>query len=254
MIDRYKPIIGITGSLIIDEGGMFPGYERAYVNNDYIQSVVRSGGIPYIIPLTYEENVIKEQIKNVDAVIFSGGHDINPLLWGEEPSQKLGAILPKRDNFDITIYNYATKMKKPILGICRGLHVINVASGGTMYQDLSLIDGCYIKHNQGHLPNVPTHTVRIKKGTKLFEIFGEKVITNSFHHLAIKDVAKGFKIAAVSEDGIVEAIEKVGGEFILGIQWHPEMMSQNYNCMQKIFDLLIDEASKLKACTTTEEQ
>ncbi|KYH34573.1 putative glutamine amidotransferasec [Clostridium tepidiprofundi DSM 19306] len=239
-----KPIIGISGSLIIDEGGMFPGYERAYVNNDYVQSVVMAGGIPYIIPMVYDDEVIKEQIKNIDALILSGGHDVNPLLWGEEPSQKLGGILPKRDTYDIKLLKVAQEMHKPILGICRGEHILNVGNGGSLYQDLSFIDGCYIKHNQQHLSNVPTHTVNIVKGTKLYDILGEKVLTNSFHHLGIKDVAPGFVVAARAEDGVVEAIEREGDLFAIGIQWHPEMMTRDYPIMLEIFKRLIEEAKK----------
>ncbi|GAA0732417.1 gamma-glutamyl-gamma-aminobutyrate hydrolase family protein [Clostridium oceanicum] len=238
-----RPIIGISGSLIIDEGGMFPGYERAYVNNDYIQSVVRAGGIPYIIPIVYDEKIIKDQVENIDGLILSGGHDVNPLLFGQEPSQKLGAIMPKRDKFDCKLLELTKEQEKPILGICRGHQVITVHSGGSLYQDLSEIDGCYIKHNQEHLSNIPTHTVNIKKGTILEEILGKQIITNSFHHLAVKDVPKGFKIAATAKDGVIEAIESET-QFILGIQWHPEMMSKDNDYMAKIFERFIKEAKK----------
>lgn len=239
-----KPIIGISGSLIIDQGGMFPGYERAYVNDDYVQSVVRSGGVPYIVPMVYDEEIIREQVKNIDALILSGGHDANPLLWGEEPSQKLGGILPKRDTYDMALYRIAVELKKPILGICRGEQIINVANGGTIYQDLSFIDGCYIKHNQEHLSNVPTHTVKMIEGSKLYDILGETTMINSFHHLAVKDVAPGFKVSAVAKDGVIEAIEKEGEEFILGVQWHPEMMTKDYPVMLKLFEKLVEEAAK----------
>lgn len=239
-----KPIIGISGSLIIDEGGMFPGYERAYVNNDYVQSVVRAGGVPYIIPIVYEDDVIKEQINNIDALILSGGHDVNPLLWGEEPNRKLGGILPKRDTYDTSLLQEAMKMEKPILGICRGEHILNVANGGSLYQDLSLIEGSYIKHNQEHLSNVPTHSVDIVKGTKLYDILGDNILANSFHHLGIRGIAKGFKVCAVAKDGVVEAIEKEGEQFVIGIQWHPEMMTKDHPVMLKIFKKLVEEVKK----------
>jgi len=245
MMNR-RPIIGITGSLLIDEGGMFPGYERAYVNNDYVQSVVAAGGTPYIVPMVYEEEVIRAQIEMVDAVIISGGHDVNPLLYGEEPSQKLGAILPKRDTFDVAVIKIAIELKKPILGICRGHQIINVVNGGTLYQDLSLIDGCYIKHNQGALPSEATHTVEIVKGTKLNDILGEKALTNSFHHLAVKDLAPGFIASAVAKDGVIEAIEKMGEDFVIGVQWHPEMMAKNHPAMLEIFKKLIKVTKEKK--------
>lgn len=242
-----RPIIGVTGSLIIDEGGMFPGYERAYVNNDYIQSVVMAGGVPFIIPMVYDENIIKGQLECIDALIISGGHDINPLMYGEEPSQKLGAILPKRDTFDATVVKLAMEMKIPTIGICRGEQMLNVANGGTLYQDLSFIEGCYIKHNQGALPSTATHTTSIVEGTKLHAILGDTVMTNSFHHLAVKDVAPGFKVAALSKDGVVEAIEKEGEQFVIGLQWHPEMMAKDHPIMLKLFEKLIEEAKNKEA-------
>lgn len=245
MSKKKNPVIGISGSLIIDEGGMFPGYERAYVNNDYIQSVAMSKAIPYILPIINDDELIREQVSNIDGLILSGGHDINPLLWSEEPHQKLGSILPKRDSYDTKLLKIAIEMKKPILGICRGEHLINVAEGGSLYQDLSLMEGTYIKHNQQHLSNIPTHTVDIKEGTKLFEILGEKtLLVNSFHHLGVKKVAPGYIVSATAKDGVVEAIEKEGEDFVIGLQWHPEMMTKENPMMQKIFKALVKEASK----------
>lgn len=237
---KRKARIGISGSIIVDDGGMFPGYERSYVNDDYIKSVIKAGGIPVIIPLIKSEKDIKEQLDMVDGIIISGGHDVNPLLYGEEPSQKLGGILPKRDDFDINLIRLAMEAKKPILGICRGHQLLNVVNGGSLYQDLSFIEGCYIKHNQASLSNIPTHTIKIKKGTKLREILGEETMCNSFHHLAIKEVAKGFIASAVSKDGIVEAIEHEGEEFVMGVQWHPEMMSAENKNMLSIFTKLVE--------------
>ncbi|WP_035289435.1 gamma-glutamyl-gamma-aminobutyrate hydrolase family protein [Clostridium sp. KNHs214] len=239
-----KPVIGISGSVIVDDGGMFPGYERAYVNDDYIKAVTLAGGIPVMLPMVYEEEIIRKQLEAVDGLVMSGGHDVNPLLYGEEPSQKLGGILPKRDVFDCTLIKIAMEMKKPILGICRGHQIINVVNGGNLYQDLSFIDGCYIKHNQGSLSNVPTHTVKVEKNTKLNVILGDEVITNSFHHLAVKDVAPGFKAVAMAKDGVIEAIEKEGEHFVMGIQWHPEMMAKENEKMLGVFKKLVQESAK----------
>lgn len=245
-MDKNKVIVGISGSYIIDNGGMFPGYKRAYVNDDYVDSVVRAGGVPYIIPIVHDKEIIKEQLKNVDVLILSGGQDVNPLLWGEEPSSKLGEVLNIRDEFDIQLMKTANEMKMPVLGICRGEQIIAVANGGSLYQDISFIEKAYIKHNQGHSPNIPTHTVEIEKDSKLYEILGEKVITNSFHHLGVKDVPKGYSIVARSKDGVIEGIEKEGNHFVLGVQWHPEMMSKDNEDMLNIFKKLIDEGKKRK--------
>lgn len=236
-----KPIIGISGSLMYDQGGMFPGYERAYVNNDYIQAVVRAGGIPLIIPVTDSEEAIRAQVDLVDGFIFSGGYDVDPQLYGEEPSQKLGDLCPKRDQFDVTLISIAVNSGKPVLGICRGMQMLNVVFGGSLYQDLSFIDGCTIKHVQGQLPSTPTHMVNLEAGSKLHSILGDSVRTNSFHHLAVKALAPDFKVTALSKDAVVEAIEMAGKPFVIGVQWHPEMMSAEHPNMQAIFNQLINE-------------
>lgn len=241
-----KPIIGISGSWIIETEYGFAGYKRAYVNDDYVQSVLRAGGIPLILPIVEDLAVIESYIEQIDGLIMSGGHDVNPILFNEEPSNKLGDILPERDAFDIALIKSCMKAKKPLLGICRGEQILNVANGGTLYQDLSFAPNSSIKHNQKTNYDFATHSVDIEKGSKLYEILGEEILVNSFHHLAVKDVAPDFKIVATSKDGIVEGIEKIGDEFIIGVQWHPEMLSKKYSNMAKLFERLVAEAKKGK--------
>ncbi|MPQ43290.1 gamma-glutamyl-gamma-aminobutyrate hydrolase family protein [Clostridium tarantellae] len=243
---KKKSIIGISGSIIVDNGGNFPGYERAYVNYDYAEAVILAGGAPFIIPVVCDEDVVRAQLQSVDALILSGGHDPNPLLYGEEPSLKHGEILPKRDTFDFLLMKVAMEMKKPILGICRGHQIVNIFNGGSLYQDISFIEEAYIKHNQQMLPSEATHTVLVEKESKLKEILGDFALVNSFHHLSIKDVAPGFKISAISKDGVIEAIEKEGDHFVMGVQWHPEMMAKNHENMLKIFKRLVEESENNK--------
>jgi putative glutamine amidotransferase len=239
-----KPLIGIVGNLLIDQGGMFPGYERAYVNNDYVQSILNAGGTPFILPLISDYESVKCQIEAVDSIVISGGYDVNPLIYGEEPTQKQGFLCPERDDYDLMVIKAAMELNKPILGICRGLQILNAALGGTIYQDLSQIEGCYIKHVQESRPEVAGHTTEIVSGTKLYDVLGGKVITNSFHHQAVKDLAPGFKVAARAKDGVIEAIEKEEG-FVIGIQWHPEMMARKGNeSMINLFKKLVQISSK----------
>ena len=236
-----KPIIGISGSILaIENDGAFSGYERAYVNDDYVLSVTKSGGIPFIIPIIDNDDDIKTQISYVDGVILSGGYDIDPVYWGEEISSKLERIFPRRDSNELKIIKYALEMKKPILGICRGLQIINVAFGGSLYQDLSFIKDCYIKHSQSAKPYEPTHNIKTKEGSIIREILGDSLRVNSFHHLAIKDLGKDLIATSYSADGIIESIEYTkNGNFVLGVQFHPEMMHSHYDFALNIFKKFI---------------
>lgn len=236
-----KPIIGISGSVIIDSSGSFAGYRRSYVNEDYVKSVIKNGGVPYIIPMNNDAEVIKEQVDNIDALILSGGHDVTPTLYGQQPHMKIGETSIQRDNFDFALIKAAKEKNIPILGICRGLQIINVYHGGTLYQDLSLNPNVYIKHNQVSDPTLQTHNLNINEGTKFAGYFKEKsIMVNSFHHQIIDKVAPGFVACAISDDGVVEAIESKEYPFILGIQWHCEMLHEVYEDMNIIFKKLIE--------------
>lgn len=237
-----KPIIGISGSVIIDDGGIFPGYRRSYVNEDYVDSVVQNGGVPFIIPFNEDEEVIKSQMQQVNALILSGGHDVDPHNYGEEPEQKLGNIWPERDKFDMTLLKIAEERRIPVLGICRGAQVINVAHGGSLYQDLSYRKEKTLKHSQGQRPTLLTHTVETVAGTKIAELLGkEKLQTNSFHHQLLKKIAPDFKVSARCVDGVVEAIENDDAS-VIAVQWHPEMLHRVSKIQNNLFKYIIEKA------------
>lgn len=240
-----KPLIGISGGMIIEQGGLFPGYERAYVNNDYVEAVVNAGGIPVILPIISDKQDIREQVRNIDGLIISGGNDINPIIYGEEPLEKLGFIHSARDTFDLELINEAKAQNMPILGICRGLQILNVAFGGTLYQDLSYDKDSYVKHAQNSHAYTPGHLVNIVEGTVLSEIIGHKIVVNSFHHQAIKDVGEDLIVSARAMDNVIEGIEARKG-LIMGVQWHPEMMAHKFPEMRKFFEVLVENAGKEK--------
>lgn len=239
-----KPIIGISGSLIIDNGGMFPGYKRAYVNDDYVQAVIKAGGIPFIIPFSEDKLVVEMSAQHIDGLILSGGHDVSPLNYNEEPDGKLGEVFPERDEFDFQLLAAAKKREIPVFGVCRGFQIINVAHGGTLYQDLSCREEKCIKHSQGHSPSLGTHSVKIEEDSRLASILGIDLRINSFHHQIIKEVAPSFKAVAHAADGVVEAIESNDGEPIFGTQWHPEMMAGTNSSMLDLFKYFIELAKK----------
>lgn len=239
-----RPIIGISSSVIVDEAGSFAGYKRAYVNKDYVDAVVRAGGVPLIIPFSTDKEVIISQAQLIDGLILSGGHDISPYNYGQEPSQKIGETFPERDTYEIILLEESKKRNIPILGICRGFQLINVAAGGTLYQDLSLIPGNILKHNQVSNPTLKTHKVEIKENSFISSIFGKETMVNSFHHQVIDKVANDFIVVAKASDGVVEAIEHKTYKFLVAVQWHPEMLALNCEKARELFSKFVEEAKK----------
>ena len=240
-----KPVIGISTSVIVDQGGGFPGYERIYVNKDYVSSVIAAGGVPIMIPMDASEENLRQTLDLLDGIIFSGGHDIAPIRYQEEPHQKLQDICPERDEFDFLLYRLAKERKLPILGICRGFQLMNVSEGGKLYQDLSLKDTESFKHSQGHGPSIPTHTVSIGAGSRLHEILGkEEIRVNSFHHQAVKSVSEKVAISGKALDEVIEAIEVKNYPFAVGVQFHPEMLQEKEEDMRKIFSALVSAAKE----------
>lgn len=238
-----KPIIGIAGNIFVMEGGQFPGLERAYVNNDYVKSVELCGGNPVMIPVNQGD--LGGILQFLDGIILSGGYDIVPELYGEEPIPQQGAHYGETDYFYMNLLKLARQMRKPVLGICKGIQAINVAFGGTLFQDLATQKEGALKHSQEAPRNQPSHGVSIRPDTFLATCFPEQIRVNSFHHQAVKDVAEGFRVAAVASDGVIEAIEYEGDSFIVGIQWHPEMMASFGDVqMQELFWKFMENCGK----------
>jgi putative glutamine amidotransferase len=232
-----KPLIGITSTKV----SINPQAMGCYVADGYFNGVAKCGGIPIVIPLLEDEEVIKEIIDRTDALIFTGGEDIGPHHYGEKPHQFLGEVFPLRDQIEIMSVRYSLSKDKPILGICRGAQLINVAMGGTLYQDLP----SQMKDSGQHMQKAPrpeaSHYVSLQKGSKLFEIFQKgQIFSNSFHHQAVKDLAPHFMIAAQAEDGVVEGFESTVHQFVVGIQWHPEMMWGKSEEMLQVCQYFID--------------
>ena len=239
-----KPIIAITSSMDLNPNRL--NDNRTMVSLDYSNSVINSGGIPVILPITDNFEVIKEQVKYFDGLILSGGGDPDPNLYGEDCLQEIGDITPERDTFELAILEEFLRTKKPILGICRGLQLMNVFYGGTLYQDIKYVD-TNIQHKQKWLADLPTHDINILENNILFEIFGKKARTNSFHHQMIKDLGRELTSIATANDDVVEAIQNKNYPFFYGVQWHPEMMASRGNLgMKKIFDKFIESCKNLE--------
>ncbi len=240
-----KPIIGLSGSLLTHKGKSFSGYLRAFTNEDYVRAVVTNGGVPFILPVSEDEEVIKKQVALLDGLIITGGHDISPTCYNEEPLMKLEETLPARDTFDRLLFKYAIEKNIPILGICRGFQMMNVYFGGTLYQDVSYNKDIYIKHNQIDGPKIGTHSIEIEEDSKLYQAIGEKnILVNTFHHQVLKDLSKDLRVVARAKDGVIEAVEHKSYDYMLGVQFHPEMLFEVDSRMNNLFRQFIEKSNK----------
>ena len=236
-----KPVIGISGT--------FGTNNITQVNSTYINSVIRAGGIPVVLPINGDKEVMKGMIESIDALIMTGGEDIDPIYYNEEPIPQQGEIVPERDAFDIEMIKFAVERDIPVLGVCRGHQLMNVAFGGTLYQDIpSQVKTKVIKHSQKAPSWYGTHKVELEKGSILADVLNKtSVYTNTFHHQAVKDVAPNFIVTARTSDGVVEAIEMKGNKKVFGVQFHPEApTAKGSDEFLPVFTYLVDLAKQTK--------
>ena len=218
--------------------------------NDYINAVIQAGGVPVLLPVVGQREVIPALVNQLDALILTGGADIDPSFYHEDPIPELEFVDQDRDRFEAELLRQAMKKGLPILGICRGHQLMNVVNGGTLWQDFSIQLTGEIKHRQETArKGNPTHRVTIDKSSRLYKILGRETITvNSIHHQ--KKVASGFKVVAKTSDGVVEAMEKEDYPGIVSVQWHPEaMIAAGDTVMPALFNYLIEQARKKQSQT-----
>ncbi len=199
----------------------------------YPEALVAGGGMPFIIPASTDEDLLNDYLDMACGLFLPGGIDVDPLLFGQGPNVNIGRVDPLLDLYQIFLTRLARKRKMPILGVCRGIQLINVAFGGTLIQHIPDMPSTF-SHRQTMNGRWPSHTVRAEDGSLIAEIYGSEFLVNSFHHQAVDSIAPGFRATARSSDGIVEAIESMerDSEWIIGVQWHPERMIQDL-----LFDL-----------------
>lgn len=235
-----KPLIGITADRLRD--GSHDGLWNTY---DYFLAVQRAGGIPVLLPNVETEDDALALLNRLDGILFSGGPDVDPIHFGEEPVPGLGAIDPERDVTELLLARAALNASLPILGICRGHQLLAVAAGGTLWQDIpSQVKGA-LKHPHGGTPKwYPTHSITVTPGTRLERLLDGKTRINSRHHQAVKDVPAGWVESAKAPDGINEAMELPGERFVLSVQWHPENFQGRPYSFDAIFAALVEAAAR----------
>jgi putative glutamine amidotransferase len=227
-----KPVIGITGAYVKHSQHM----EGVYVHHDYHKSVAANGGLPIILPYI-DSKIAIELVKMCDGIILSGGEDVDPSFYGQDPHLHLGPTIPERDLVEIAIAKYAIEHDIPLFAICRGVQVLNVALGGTLIQDIPSQSELPIQHSQIVERARDTHWVDIEKNSKLYKILGsDRVRVNSLHHQSINLLGTDLRVVAFASDGTIEAVEYARpSRFTLGVQWHPESMAATDLMMNRLF-------------------
>jgi len=229
-----KPVIGLSMGFLPEDPSRKEVSSKAvnYLKEEYSEAIVRAGGVPILIPNTISPGVFAERIHIFDGIVFTGGYDIEPRLYGERVKYPSVRYFPKRDELEFTLIEH---FRGPMLGICRGMQVVNIAFGGTLYQDLREEFKGGVDH--GDWNRTTEHEVLIEPQTILRKLVGEeRIVVNSSHHQGIKVVAPAFRVCALARDGLVEAIE-LPKRHILAVQWHPESLRNRYS--DAIFEWLI---------------
>lgn len=244
-----KPVIGIPTSYEITS------WTNKFYTREYdIDAIEKNGGIPILLPYSEDEEVIDKYVGMIDGLYLDGGDDISPISYGEQPLKMLGTTVKKRDDFELKLLAKAEISKIPVFGVCRGLQMINVSRGGTVFQDIFSSQKPVFQHVSPGLPDnfnpsELSHNIEIYKNTVLAEILNDgEHLVNSIHHQAIKDLGQGLIISAKSEDGIIEAIENEisfddaeNNQYVLGVQWHPEIMRSFYHDQDSLYRHFIEK-------------
>lgn len=237
-----RPLIGIPAASL--DPAPNPGALYYQFSGNYPAALAASGALPVVIPLGLPEDALRELFEYLDGLMLAGGVDIAPEEYGEAPHPDLGKVDAARDRTELTIARWALAADLPVFGICRGIQTLNVAAGGSLYQDIPAQLPVAAKHNYRPSESPweqPVHRVRVASGSRLAHILGAtEVGANSFHHQAVKQTAPGFVSVAAAEDGVVEGIENPGRRFALGVQWHPEGMFRTDPLARQLFAAFVD--------------
>ena len=240
-----RPIIGITTQTLEPIPGELP---RCWVMSQrYVDVLTSVGAIPWVIPLTHDTDTLRAIYEQLDGVFLPGGVDMDPTQYSESRLPECGVTDPDRDRVEVALVRWAMAERKPVLAVCRGVQVLNVAAGGTLYQDLAEWCDAAIKHD--YWPNEVrqrqdlVHDVIIEPGTQLASIIGAGATNvNSMHHQGIKTLASGLVVNAKAPDGLIEGVEGRDDSYLIGVQWHPEELVESDPAMRRLFESFIEHA------------
>jgi putative glutamine amidotransferase len=235
-----RKVVGITCGTQTQPEGSSP---RQSLNRAYVWAIEQVGGVPVILPVTTDTEVIARYLGVVDGLLLSGGVDVAPARYGQKPHRCLGEVDQDRDATELPLICQALAQDVPIFAICRGIQTLNIAMGGTLYQDIPSECPSKIAHQQSTL-QLPrdrfSHSIHIKPGSRLQEIVGTDAMqTNSFHHQALRDVAAGLTVTANASDGVIEAVESPQHRYVLGVQFHPEETAPHDPHSRRLFEAFV---------------
>jgi putative glutamine amidotransferase len=241
-----RPLIGITPDASTTPR---PGGESEPVlvlQERYARAVEQAGAVPVVLPIMPSPASLRRVVETLDGIVVSGGNfDIHPKFYGEKPIRTLGYIKEERTEFELGLISLALRRDMPVLGVCGGAQAINVALGGSLYQDIATQIRGAIEHQRGDLKDRGGHKIEIHRGTKLREIVGKTSLeVNTTHHQCVKKLGKELTVNAAAEDHIIEGIESTVHAFVLGVQWHPEFLVHRDAAQRKIFSALVSASRK----------
>lgn len=234
-----KPLIGIVPLMDYSKESMWmlPGY---------MEGVIQAGGIPIMLPLTDDAATLSQLVDTCDGILITGGQDVSPALYGETIRPECKELCPERDRMEQVLVDLAVRADKPLLGICRGIQILNAVLGGTLYQDLPTQHPSDVEHHMTPPYDRLGHTVSFPAGSPLEQVIGQKAMAvNSYHHQAIKGLSSSLLPMAVAEDGIIEAVFMPGRKFVWAVQWHPEFSYKVDENSRKLFSAFTEAAGPL---------
>lgn len=244
---KERPIIGVTTQTQEAIPNELPACW--IMGQRYVEVLTSFGAVPWLVPLVAnDEETLREIYERLDGIFLPGGADVDPSSYGDEKQQGCGRTDLARDRTEVLFTQWAAEDGKPVLAVCRGEQILNVAAGGTLYQDLASHREGSIKHdyfpvNGKYTRELLSHAVRVTPGTRLAQLLEDEVVeVNSMHHQGIRALAPGLVASAVAPDGVIEAVEPANGHFMIGVQWHPENLVDSDPRMHRLFTAFVDEA------------
>jgi len=240
-----SPVIGITADFA--EGDTQAKREPAlFLAQRYYRAVEQAGALPFILPPLSSAAAIRQTLRRLDGLIISGGgFDIHPSYYGEKPLKQLGVVKTQRTEFELAITAAALKQDLPLLGICGGEQALNVVLGGSLYQDIETQVPSAAEHEQSEKKTYGGHAVEIANGTRLRAIVQrQRIEVNTTHHQAVKQLGKGLIVDAIADDGVIEGIESTRHRFVIGVQWHPEVLTPRRIDQRRLFAAFVSAAKR----------